>query len=178
MSDTAVLSRKADFPGLVTADGEPWHYLDTAASAQKPQVVVDAMSRALGVDYATVHRGVYGRSAQMTLGYEAARRRVAAYMGAASEHEVVFVRGATEAINLVAASWGSRLQKGDEVVLSVIEHHSNLVPWQVCEEQQAAAQQAEQTAIEGTPALMNSPMMDPSKNPQILEGQSTPPPEE
>ena len=139
MSDAAVLSRKADFPGLVTADGEPWHYLDTAASAQKPQVVVDAMSRALGVDYATVHRGVYGRSAQMTLGYESARRRVAEFIGAKSENEVVFVRGATEAINLVAASWGMvNIGEGDRIVLSTLEHHSNIVPWQMVAERTGA----------------------------------------
>jgi cysteine desulfurase/selenocysteine lyase len=139
VSDTAVLSRKADFPGLVTADGEPWHYLDTAASAQKPQVVVDAMSRALGVDYATVHRGVYGRSAQMTLGYESARRRVAQFIGAKSENEVVFVRGATEAINLVAASWGMvNIGEGDRIVLSTLEHHSNIVPWQMVAERTGA----------------------------------------
>ena len=139
MSDTAVLSRKADFPGLVTADGEPWHYLDTAASAQKPQVVVDAMSRALGVDYATVHRGVYGRSAQMTFGYESARRRVAEFIGAKSENEVVFVRGATEAINLVAASWGMvNIGEGDRIVLSTLEHHSNIVPWQMVAERTGA----------------------------------------
>ena len=139
MSDTAVLSRKADFPGLVTADGEPWHYLDTAASAQKPQVVVDAMSRALGVDYATVHRGVYGRSAQMTLGYESARRRVAEFIGAKSENEVVFVRGATEAINLVAASWGMvNIGEGDRIVLSTLEYHSNIVPWQMVAERTGA----------------------------------------
>ena len=139
MSDTAVLSRKADFPGLVTADGEPWHYLDTAASAQKPQAVVDAMSRALGVDYATVHRGVYGRSAQMTLGYESARRRVAEFIGAKSENEVVFVRGATEAINLVAASWGMvNIGEGDRIVLSTLEHHSNIVPWQMVAERTGA----------------------------------------
>ena len=139
MSDTAVLSRKADFPGLVTADGEPWHYLDTAASAQKPQVVVDAMSRALGVDYATVHRGVYGRSAQMTLGYESARQRVAEFIGAKSENEVVFVRGATEAINLVAASWGMvNIGEGDRIVLSTLEHHSNIVPWQMVAERTGA----------------------------------------
>jgi len=139
VSDTAVLSRKADFPGLVTADGEPWHYLDTAASAQKPQVVVDAMSRALGVDYATVHRGVYGRSAQMTLGYEFARRRVAEFIGAKSENEVVFVRGATEAINLVAASWGMvNIGEGDRIVLSTLEHHSNIVPWQMVAERTGA----------------------------------------
>ena len=139
MSNAATLSRKADFPGLVTADGEPWHYLDTAASAQKPQAVIDAMTRALGRDYATVHRGVYGRSAQMTLGYEAARRRVADFIGAKSENEVVFVRGATEAINLVASSWGmANLGEGDRIVLSTLEHHSNIVPWQMVAERTGA----------------------------------------
>lgn len=119
------------FPGLLNADGSRWHYLDTAATAQKPQVVVDAVARALGADYATVHRGVYTRSAEMTLGYEAARRRVAAFVGG-QEDEIVFTRGATEAINLVAYSWGgSHLQAGDRVLLSVLEHHSNIVPWQL-----------------------------------------------
>jgi cysteine desulfurase / selenocysteine lyase len=130
---------KAEFPGLVTADGQPWHYLDTAASAQKPQAVIDAMSRALGRDYATVHRGVYGRSAQMTLGYEAARRRTAEFLGARSENEIVFVRGATEAINLVASSWGmANLGEGDRIVLSTLEHHSNIVPWQLLAERTGA----------------------------------------
>ncbi len=139
MSEAATLTRKADFPGLVTEDGKPWHYLDTAASAQKPQVVVDAMSRALGRDYATVHRGVYGRSAQMTLGYEAARRRVADFIGARSENEVVFVRGATEAINLVAATWGmTRIGQSDRIILSTLEHHSNIVPWQMLAERTGA----------------------------------------
>ena len=139
MSEAATLTRKADFPGLLTADGAPWHYLDTAATAQKPQAVIDAMTRALGEDYATVHRGVYGRSAQMTLGYEAARRRVADFIGAGSEHEVVFVRGATEAINLVAASWGmARLGEGDRIILSQLEHHSNIVPWQMVAERTGA----------------------------------------
>ena len=143
MSEAATLLRpndiRAEFPGMVTGDGQPWHYLDTAATAQKPQAVIDAMTRALGADYATVHRGVYGRSAQMTLGYEAARRRVAAYMGATSEHEVVFVRGATEAINLVAASWGmTHIGEGDRIVLSTLEHHSNIVPWQMVAERTGA----------------------------------------
>jgi len=143
VSEAATLLRpndiRAEFPGMVTGDGQPWHYLDTAATAQKPQAVIDAMTRALGADYATVHRGVYGRSAQMTLGYEAARRRVAAYMGAASEHEVVFVRGATEAINLVAASWGmTHIGEGDRIVLSTLEHHSNIVPWQMVAERTGA----------------------------------------
>lgn len=143
MSAAAALARgnavRADFPGLVTADGAPWHYLDTAATAQKPQAVVDAMARALGRDYATVHRGVYSRSAQMTLGYEAARRRVAEFIGAKSENEVVFVRGATEGINLVAASWGmTHIGEGDRIVLSMLEHHSNIVPWQMVAERTGA----------------------------------------
>jgi cysteine desulfurase/selenocysteine lyase len=121
----------ADFPGLVTSDGAPWHYLDTAATAQKPRAVIDAMARALGEDYATVHRGVYARSAEMTLAYEGARRRIATFLGGA-EDEVVFTRGATEAINLVANSWGqANLQPGDRVLLSRLEHHSNIVPWQM-----------------------------------------------
>ncbi|WP_421989282.1 cysteine desulfurase [Qipengyuania sp.] len=143
MNEAVALTRskglKAEFPGLVTADGQPWHYLDTAASAQKPQAVIDAMSRALGRDYATVHRGVYGRSAQMTLGYEAARRRTAEFLGARSENEIVFVRGATEAINLVASSWGmANLGEGDRIVLSTLEHHSNIVPWQLLAERTGA----------------------------------------
>ena len=133
-----LVGARRDFPGLVTPDGAPWHYLDTAATAQKPRVVIDAMSRALGADYATVHRGVYGRSAAMTQGYEAARRRVARFLGAAEE-EVVFVRGATEAINLVAASWGgANIREGDRIVLSLLEHHSNIVPWQMLAERTGA----------------------------------------
>lgn len=122
---------RAVWPGLVNKDGQRWHYLDTAATAQKPQVVIDAMARAMGADYATVHRGVYTRSAEMTLAYEAARRKVAALIGG-REEELVFTRGATEAINLVAQSWGvNNLKPGDRVLLSQLEHHSNIVPWQL-----------------------------------------------
>jgi len=117
---------KADFPGL-----KDWHYLDTAATAQKPQAVIDAMSRALGEDYATVHRGVYARSANMTLAYELARKKIASFVGASDPNEIVFVRGATEAINLLAYSWGGLLQSGDRIPLSQMEHHSNIVPWQM-----------------------------------------------
>ncbi|MCV0383200.1 MAG: cysteine desulfurase [Erythrobacter sp.] len=139
MSEAATVSRKADFPGLVTRTGEPWHYLDTAATAQKPRAVIDAMAQALGEDYATVHRGVYSRSAEMTLGYEAARRRVADFVGAKSDSEIVFVRGATEAINLVAATWGTaNIREGDRIVLSTLEHHSNIVPWQMLAEKTGA----------------------------------------
>jgi cysteine desulfurase / selenocysteine lyase len=127
----ALADLRADFPGMVTPAGKPWHYLDTAATAQKPQSVIDAMARALGADYATVHRGVYARSAEMTLAYEAARRKVASFLGA-SEDEVVFTRGATEAINLVAQTWGrANLKAGDRILLSQLEHHSNIVPWQM-----------------------------------------------
>jgi cysteine desulfurase/selenocysteine lyase len=113
---------RADFPGLP----EGWHYLDTAATAQKPQAVLDATLRAMGADYATVHRGVYARSAEMTLAFEAARGKVAALIGGRSE-ELVFTRGATEAINLVAYSYPNK----GRVLLSVLEHHSNIVPWQL-----------------------------------------------
>ena len=109
---------KADFPGLRNADGTPWHYLDSAATAQKPQAVIDAVSKAIGADYATVHRGVYTRSAEMTLGYEAARRKVAGFVGG-REDEIVFTRGATEAINLVAYSYPDK----GRVLLSELEHH-------------------------------------------------------
>ncbi|MBV7265536.1 aminotransferase class V-fold PLP-dependent enzyme [Erythrobacter ani] len=122
---------RADFPGMVTRDGAPWHYLDTAATAQKPREVIDAMSRALGEDYATVHRGVYSRSAEMTRAYEDARRTIATFLGG-REEEIVFTRGATEAINLVANSWGrANLKPGDRILLSQLEHHSNIVPWQM-----------------------------------------------
>ena len=124
--DTGALGLKADFPGLLNADGSAWHYLDSAATAQKPQAVIDAVAKAIGADYATVHRGVYTRSAEMTLGYEAARRRVAQFIGG-REDEVVFTRGATEAINLVAYSYPDK----GRVLLSELEHHSNIVPWQL-----------------------------------------------
>ncbi|MGD9812212.1 MAG: aminotransferase class V-fold PLP-dependent enzyme [Sphingobium sp.] len=136
----SIQSLRADFPGMKTESGGDWHYLDTAATAQKPQVVLDAVARALGQDYATVHRGVYARSASMTLAYEAARRRVAGFLGAASENEIVFVRGATEGINLVAQSWGAaNIGAGDRILLSRLEHHSNIVPWQLLAERVGAA---------------------------------------
>ncbi len=124
-----------DFPGLTPG----WHYLDSAVTAQKPQSVIDAIARGYGPDYASVHRGVYQRSADMTLAYEAARRRVAGFINAASPDEIVFVRGATEAINLVAQSWAmTQLKTGDRILLSALEHHSNIVPWQMVAEQVGA----------------------------------------
>ena len=126
--DHLMHDHRADFPGL--ADG--WAYLDSAATAQKPAVVIDAIARAYGPEYATVHRGVYARSATMTERFEAARQTVADFLGAGSAAEIVYVRGATEAINLVAHSWGgSHLKAGDRILLSALEHHSNIVPWQL-----------------------------------------------
>ncbi len=122
------LDTLADFPAIP----KDWAYLDTAATAQKPLPVIDAIMRAYGETYATVHRGVYQRSADMTLAYEAGRRRVAQFIGAPSADEIIFVRGATEAINLVASSWGgTHLRRGDRILLSTLEHHSNIVPWQL-----------------------------------------------
>jgi len=131
----APLDTLADFPAI--PDG--WAYLDTAATAQKPQAVVDAIARGYGETYATVHRGVYQRSADMTVAYEAARARVARFIGAEPD-ECVFVRGATEAINLVAHGWaGTHLKPGDRIMLSMLEHHSNIVPWQMVAERVGAA---------------------------------------
>lgn len=128
-------SYAADFPGIA----EDWHYLDTAATAQKAKPVLDALTRAYGPDYATVHRGVYERSANMTLAFEAARKRVANFLGAASENEIVFTSGATDSINLVAESWGNtNVGKDDRIMLSQLEHHSNIVPWQMLAERVGA----------------------------------------
>ncbi|MGN7159998.1 cysteine desulfurase [Sphingomonas sp. SAFR-052] len=125
------LERVSDFPAIPAG----WSYLDTAATSQKPRAVIDAITRAYDTTYATVHRGVYQRSADMTLAYEAARRRVATFLGAGAPEECVFVRGATEGINLVAQGWAERhLKAGDRILLSMLEHHSNIVPWQLVAE--------------------------------------------
>jgi len=123
-SITPALSVRGEFPAIAG-----WHYLDSAATAQKPQAVIDAIMRAYDTDYATVHRGVYERSAVMTHSYESARAAVAGFIGAASPNEIVFTRNATEAINLVAQC----LPKDgrNRVLVSQLEHHSNIVPWQL-----------------------------------------------
>lgn len=136
IASTRPLDWLADFPAI--PDG--WSYLDTAATAQKPKAVIDAIATAYGETYATVHRGVYQRSAEMTLAFEASRRRTAEFIGASSPEEIVFVRGATEGINLVAQSWGgANLKPGDRILLSTLEHHSNIVPWQLVAERSGAA---------------------------------------
>ena len=133
--DTRPLDTLADFPAIP----QGWAYLDTAATAQKPVPVIEAITRAYGETYATVHRGVYARSADMTVAYEAARARVAGFIGAADASEIVFVRGATEAINLVAQTWGLSLGQGDRILLSTLEHHSNIVPWQLLRDRTGVA---------------------------------------
>jgi cysteine desulfurase/selenocysteine lyase len=128
--DTRPLDLLADFPAIPAG----WAYLDTAATAQKPRPVLDAIARGYGETYATVHRGVYQRSADMTYAFEAARERVAKFIGGKPE-ETIFVRGATEAINIVAQCWaGTQLKAGDRILLSTLEHHSNIVPWQMVAE--------------------------------------------
>ncbi len=124
---------RADFPVFErTINGKPLTFLDTAASAQKPRQVIQAMSRMMESGYANVHRGLYTLSQEATQAFEDARATVARFLNAARPEEVVFTRSTTEAINLVANSWGRHhLQAGDEVVLTHLEHHANLVPWQM-----------------------------------------------
>lgn len=133
-TDLRPLDLLADFPAIPAG----WAYLDTAATAQKPRPVLDAIARGYGETYATVHRGVYQRSADMTYAFEAARNRVAKFIGGKPE-ETIFVRGATEAINIVASCWaGTQLKAGDRILLSTLEHHSNIVPWQMVAEKVGA----------------------------------------
>jgi len=127
---------RADFPILSQkVNGHPLAYLDNAASAQRPRAVIDAITRCYEEYYSNVHRGVHTLSARSTEAYEEARRRVRVFLGAEHEEEVIFVRGTTEAINLVAQSYGrSTVGTGDEVLVTAMEHHSNIVPWQMlCE---------------------------------------------
>ena len=124
---------RRDFPILGTSvNGKPLVYLDNAATAQKPQAVIDAVSRYYANDNANIHRGVHYLSERATAAYEDVRKRAQVFLGAGEAREVVFVRGTTDAINLVAHSYvRPRLEAGDEVVISAMEHHSNIVPWQL-----------------------------------------------
>lgn len=132
---------RADFPILhQEVNGSPLVYFDNAATSQKPQAVLDVLNHYYHHDNANVHRGVHALSARATDAYEGARDKVAAFVRAASRNEIVFTRNASEAINLVAYSWGmSQLQAGDEIILSVMEHHSNLVPWQMVAQRTGAS---------------------------------------
>lgn len=139
-----VASIRADFPILsrTTRGGQPLVYLDNAATSQKPKQVIDAVSRFYACENANIHRGVYELSERATAAFDAARSVVARYVGA-SPAEIVFTRGTTEAINLVAQSWGrANLRSGDEVLVTELEHHSNLVPWQLICEQTGATLRA------------------------------------
>jgi cysteine desulfurase/selenocysteine lyase len=123
-----LLDLKGDFPALA---GRDFAYLDTASSAQKPQCVIDAMTYVMGDHYANIHRGLYDNSQKTTTAYEAVREKIQSFINALSKNEIVFTRNTTEAINLVAQSWGRTfLSAGDEVILSEMEHHANIVPWQ------------------------------------------------
>ena len=131
---------RRDFPILSEeVHGKPLVYLDNGASAQKPSAVIDQISKTYETGYANVHRGVHYMSQIATDAMEDARRKAQMFLNAADEKEIIFVRGATEGINLVASSWGrANLQEGDEIILSVLEHHSNIVPWQIVAEQTGA----------------------------------------
>ncbi|MDG2049079.1 MAG: cysteine desulfurase [Myxococcota bacterium] len=128
-----VAAVREDFPILdTTVRGKPLVFLDTAASAQKPRAVIEAISEFYETHYANIHRGVYQLSADATQRYEGSRDTVQQFIGATDRREVVFVRNATEAINLVAHTWAEKnLQAGDEVLITALEHHANIVPWQM-----------------------------------------------
>ena len=131
---------RKDFPILASqVHGKPLIYLDNAATSQKPECVIDALTRFYQRDNANIHRGVHQLSERSTQSYEAARGKVQHFLNAANTREIVFVSGATEGINLVAQTFGRKnVGAGDEVVISAMEHHSNIVPWQMlCEEKGA-----------------------------------------
>src|SRR5258705_11668615 len=135
---------REDFPILAErVRGKPLVYLDNAATSQKPRAVIDAVSRFYSAENANIHRGVHYLSERATVAYDAVRERVARFLNAASAREIVFTRGTTEAINLVAQSWGrSTLRPGDEILITEMEHHSNIVPWQLVAEQTGATLRA------------------------------------
>lgn len=131
---------RADFPALaLKVHGKPLVYLDNAASAQKPKAVLDRLQKAYTQQYANVHRGLHYLANEATEAYEAARESVRAFLNAGRKEEIIFTRNATEAINLVAYTFGrERIKAGDEIVLSIMEHHSNIVPWHFLRERQGA----------------------------------------
>lgn len=135
---------RQDFPILAQrVRGKPLVYLDNAATSQKPRAVIDAVSRFYGAENANIHRGVHFLSERATVAYDAVRAQVARFLNAASPAEIVFTRGTTESINLVAQSWGrSTLAAGDEILITGMEHHSNIVPWQLIAAQTGAVLRA------------------------------------
>ena len=151
---------RRDFPILSRkVNNKPLVYLDNGASAQKPQVVIDAITRTYAEEYANVHRGLHYLSNLATDNYESVRGKVARFLNAASEDEIVFNSGTTEGINLVAYSWAMpMLQAGDEIILSVMEHHANIVPWQFLRERQGVV--IKWVDVDSTGALDPQAVMD------------------
>jgi cysteine desulfurase/selenocysteine lyase len=135
-SETSLHARRADFPILnQKVNGHDLIYFDNAATSQKPRQVIDALRHYYERDNANVHRGIHELSNRASLAYENSRARAAQFLNARSADEIIFTRGTTEAINLVASSWGGKfLKKGDKVLLTEMEHHSNIVPWQILAE--------------------------------------------
>ena len=143
---------RGDFPILAReVNGKPLTYLDNGASAQKPQVVIDAVTRAYAEEYSNVHRGLHTLSNLATDRYEAVRGTIARFLGAADEEEIVFTSGTTEGINLVCHGWlMPRIEPGDEIVLSVMEHHANIVPWHFLRERHGAVLKWVETEADGS----------------------------
>ena len=163
MSDTAhaitverdaeydVLRYRSEFPILgKQVHGKPLVFLDNAASAQKPRQVIDAVRYVYEHEYANVHRGVHYMSEHATAAYEGAREKVQHFLNAKHDHEIIFTRNATEAINMVAATYGRRfLEPGDEIVISIMEHHSNIVPWQMLRDEKGLVLKAAPISDDG-----------------------------
>lgn len=143
---------RADFPILSRqVNGRPLVYLDNGASAQKPQVVIDTVTRAYSAEYANVHRGLHFLSNLATEKYEAVRGIVARFLGAPDPEEIVFTSGTTEGINLISYAWAApRMQTGDEIVLSLLEHHANIVPWHFLRERQGVVLKWVEPEADGT----------------------------
>ncbi|MCP5143414.1 MAG: cysteine desulfurase [Gammaproteobacteria bacterium] len=148
----SIAQLRADFPILAQrVHNHPLVYLDNAATTQKPQVVIDAIADYYTYDNANVHRGIHTLSERATAAYEGAREKVRAFLNAASTAEIIYTRGTTEAINLVAQSWGrNQLQAGDEILITALEHHANIVPWQLLCQQTGAVLKVAPVLEDGT----------------------------
>src|SRR5882762_2262794 len=158
MTDWTVL--RADFPILnQKVHGKPLIYFDNAATSQKPRAVIDALVHYYERDNANVHRGIHELSNRATTAYEAARARAAKFINARSADEIIFTRGTTEGINLVANSWGAKnLRSGDVILLTEMEHHSNLVPWQLLAQHTGA--KLAYLPVDGDEALLDMSKLD------------------
>lgn len=156
-----------DFPALhQQVNGKPLIYLDNAATTQRPKVVIDALSRFYERDNANVHRGLHALSMRATDAYEGARARVAKFINAAAPEEIIFTRGTTESINLVANTWAvANLKKGDVILITEMEHHSNLVPWQLAAQRTGA--QLRYVPVTGDEGLLDLAQLDRVLTPEV-----------